>query len=103
MAPREYSLQISEDGRNWVEKVGWTDISKGEKRKGFRKLFPWYIWGDMSFAMNIEFESPVWAKAIRILSRKVQYTFVGIYRVEVWVKDWVVMLVSGEAKNGEDE
>lgn len=57
----------------------------------------------MSFAMNIEFDTPVWARAIRVLMRKVQYSFVGIYKVEVWVKDWVVMLVNPDTKNDEDE
>ena len=57
----------------------------------------------MSFAMNIEFDSAVWCRSIRILSRKIQYYFVGIYKVEVWVKDWVVMVVNGSPGKAEDE
>ena len=53
--------------------------------------------------MNIEFDSAVWCRSIRILSRKIQYYFVGIYKVEVWVKDWVVMVVNGSPGKAEDE
>ncbi len=53
--------------------------------------------------MNIDFDVPVWCKGIRILSKKAQYNFVGIYKVEVWVKDWVVMLINGESKNQDDD
>jgi hypothetical protein len=107
-APAEFSVQTkaygdsnNPNGSVWETAVGWQPSISNTNAQWWHKQFYWYRWRYRSFTHRINFDVPTWAYHIRILMRNPVNWFFGIYRVEAWSKQWVVMLKSGQKSENE--
>lgn len=91
-APGSYSIFVSSDGQNFFESLPWKECASGEANKLWRDSFWWWKWKDTSFLELVSFPERISAKSIRILMRRPQAFFFGIYSVKVLEKKTNVIL-----------
>lgn len=101
-APGKYRILSSVDGEDWKEEVAWQTGYKGVLWQWLSKIFWWWKWFYKSYAEYIPFPSPIWAKKLRIQMKENVFKFFGIYRVEAWMKKWLVMLRSSAVQSTGD-
>ena len=91
-APGSYRILSSTDGVQWEERTSWQTGFKGVLWQWLSKIFWWWRWFYKAYSEYIPFETPIWAKHIRIQMREPVFQYFGIYRVEAWIRQWTVML-----------
>jgi hypothetical protein len=72
--------------------VPWRDSVEGGNRGWWERMFPNYKWRYQSFADRITFDEPKFALKLRILMRDPVNKFFGLYKVDVLVRNWIILL-----------
>lgn len=95
-APGQYSIEYSADGKNFITLLKFRNSVNKGNRGWWKKLEPLLKLKFRSFPDRINFDSPVFAKKIRILMKNPVNHFFGIYRVEFFVRDWAIVIKNSQ-------
>ena len=95
-APRRYAIEYSRDGKNYEKEplIEWRDTVAGGTRRWWENLIPILKSQSRSFPDRITFEYPIWARKMRILMKDPVNWYFGIYRVDIFVKNWTLVIKS---------
>lgn len=93
-APGKFNIEYSPDGTNFKPIVNWRNTVSGGNRKWWELLIPALRQSYKSFPDRITFDVPVFATKIRINMKRPTNFYFGLYKVEFFVRDWVVIIKS---------
>ena len=91
-APGQYSIEYSADGKKFKTTVKFRNSVNKGNRSWWKKLVPLLKSKYRSFPDRINFESPVFAKKIRILMKDPVNNYFGLYKVEFFVRNWAIII-----------
>ncbi len=93
-APGTFNIEYSADGKEFKTVIDWRRTVSGGNRKWWEMLIPSLKQSFKSFPDRITFDSPIVAKKIRINMREPVNKFFGLYKVEFFARNWVVLIKS---------
>lgn len=91
-APAKFKIQYSNDNIKYYDLVNWKSTVDKKEGGWWARLIPAYRHRYRSFPDRITFEQPVWARKFRIIMKDAVNGFIGLYRVEFMVRNWIVLL-----------
>jgi hypothetical protein len=98
-APGKYMVDYSIDEKNYTTIINWHNTIEGVNRKWWERLIPALRQSFKSFPDRITFDHPVFAKKMRIKMKEPVNFYYGLYKVEFFSKEWVIMVKSAQNKN----
>lgn len=90
-APERYKIQYSYDGQKFIDLVKWKDAIEGKKSGWWKKLIPALKFKNQSFPDRITFDNAIFARKFRIIMKGPVNGFFGLYKVDFFVRNWVVI------------
>jgi hypothetical protein len=98
-APGMYKVEYTLDEIHYYPIMGWHWTVEEANRKWWEKLIPSLKQSFKSFPDRVTFDHPFFAKKVRIVMKEPVNFYYGLYKVEFFTKEWVVLVKSAPNKS----
>ena len=95
-APGQYSIKYSSGGDKYKTLINFRNTIDKGNQAWWKQLIPTLKLKYKSFPDRINFDTPVFADKIIIEMRNPVNEFFGIYRVDFFVRNWVIMIKNSQ-------
>ena len=102
-APGKYKVEYTIDEIKYETILNYHNTIEEANRTWWVKLIPTLKQSFKSFPDRVTFDNPVFAKKIRIVMKDPVNFYFGLYKLEFFTKEWVIMIKSAQSRSCHSE